>query len=139
MMNDNQHARVWRRCVDHLGFGRGRTYIVVTMHCAAIALTHPAWAHGHVPSSPLNWVAVLSIVIAATAIVFVIAAIAARLSPPRRRGDDDDTDFGGGGGRRGPKAPNDPEGDPAWWPEFERQFAAHVARSQHRLRPLTAV
>ena len=44
-----------------------------------------------------------------------------------RRGDDDDQDEGwgwGGGGSEG--SPREPS-DPAWWPEFEREFAAYVA------------
>lgn len=52
-----------------------------------------------------------------------------------RRGDDDDQDGGwgwGGGGSEG-SPPEPPE--PAWWPEFEREFAAYVtsgARSAAR-------
>jgi hypothetical protein len=40
---------------------------------------------------------------------------------------DDPEDPGGDGGSGGgpPKSP-EPDG-PAWWPEFEREFAAHVA------------
>lgn len=50
-----------------------------------------------------------------------------------RGSSDDDDDGGGGDDRRGdegggppmPPSPR-PQCDPAWWPEFERQFAAHV-------------
>jgi hypothetical protein len=46
-------------------------------------------------------------------------------------GGSDDEDGGpgwGGGGSRpsGPDGPREPGGEPAWWPEFERQFAAWV-------------
>ena len=42
--------------------------------------------------------------------------------------DSDESDAGGGGwGRGGPTPPcPPPDVDPAWWPEFEREFAAYV-------------
>jgi len=50
---------------------------------------------------------------------------------PSQEDDDGDSGSGGGGGRRRPTPPPQPGGDPVWWPEFERQFAAHVrSRSQ---------
>ncbi len=51
-----------------------------------------------------------------------------RESEPEHRGDE-----GGGGLRRHwPDAPQDGGGgsDPSWWPEFERQFASHVAKHE---------
>ena len=55
-------------------------------------------------------------------------AIAFLARHPRPSGEDDDGDSGsgGGGGRRRPGRPPRPGGDPVWWPEFERQFAAYV-------------
>jgi hypothetical protein len=46
-----------------------------------------------------------------------------------------EADSGGGGGGSGDRpAEPPPDGDdgthPAWWPQFERQFAEHVERSQ---------
>jgi hypothetical protein len=72
---------------------------------------------------------VILVTIASMTIVFGIACIVAGLRRPGRRpGDDDHEDLGGGGGGGGPgpEAPRGGDGDPAWWPEFERQFAAHV-------------
>jgi hypothetical protein len=47
--------------------------------------------------------------------------------------EDEGGDAGSGGGGGGPHRPGRPPspggGDPVWWPEFERQFAAYV-RSQ---------
>ena len=64
-------------------------------------------------------------------IVFALATAVARFRRANRRGrDDDDTDYGGGGGGPGPGAPRGPEGDPSWWPVFERQFAEYVADSR---------
>lgn len=57
--------------------------------------------------------------------------------PPRpgSRGDEDpDSGWGGGGGGGRPRpggSPPQPETGPAWWPEFERQFAAYVQRARH--------
>jgi hypothetical protein len=58
------------------------------------------------------------------------------LVPPRpEHRDDGDTDSGWGrGGPGGPPGPGDgpprPESGPLWWPEFERQFAAHVEHTR---------
>lgn len=109
--------------------------ITVTVHGAAIALTHPAWSGGRASSSPVNWVALLS-VITSMVMIFLVGITVASLRRPHRRGDGDDTDFRGGSGGRGPDAPRRPEGDPSWWPEFEQEFAAHVADSR---RPTTRV
>ena len=99
------------------------------MHAAAIAFAHAGWSSAHGRPLASNWVAVISATIASVAIIFGIASTLAGLRGPRPRPcDDDDGDSGGGDGRGGPgpHAPRSPAGDPAWWPEFERQFAAHV-------------
>ncbi|HEY7630086.1 MAG TPA: hypothetical protein VH817_05265 [Thermoleophilaceae bacterium] len=45
----------------------------------------------------------------------------------RRHDDTDDSgEDGGSGGPPRPEPPPTPDG-PLWWPEFEREFAAHVA------------
>ena len=55
----------------------------------------------------------------------------ARRARPSQEDDDGDSGSGGGGGPRRPKPAPQPGGDPVWWPEFERQFAAYVrSRSQ---------
>ena len=41
--------------------------------------------------------------------------------------DSDESGSGGGGWGRGPTPPcPPPDAEPAWWPEFEREFAAYV-------------
>ena len=50
----------------------------------------------------------------------------------RGSGGDDDHGDGGGGRRRPPPAPSRPGGDPVWWPEFEREFAAYAERERVR-------
>jgi hypothetical protein len=91
---------------------------------AAVVFVHWAPPGSRVTSAPANWVTMIA-VIASLAIMVAVAITVASRRATRRRGDDD-TDFGGGGGGRGPDAPRDPEGDPAWWPEFERQFADYA-------------
>ena len=67
-------------------------------------------------------------ILVATLAVLVSGLVAV----PRRRApesdDGDDTDDGGGGGG-GPR----PDGEPPWWPDFEREFREH-ARSRERDR-----
>jgi hypothetical protein len=49
--------------------------------------------------------------------------------------DSDEGETGGGGSGRGPTPTcPPPDADPEWWPEFEREFAAHVADLRYRAR-----
>jgi hypothetical protein len=75
--------------------------------------------------------------LAAIALLVLIAfgglaiCLLARRPRPSQEDDDGDSGSGGGGGRRRPTPPPQPGGDPVWWPEFEREFAAYVrSRSQ---------
>jgi hypothetical protein len=54
-----------------------------------------------------------------------IAHLIRRTDPPDEPGSDAD-DRGGGSRRPEPPRPRCP-GDPAWWPEFERDFATYAA------------
>jgi hypothetical protein len=104
------------------------------MHGAAMAIAHAARSSSHGGAPANDWVAVILVSIASVVIIFAVATTVAGLRPRHQRhGDDDDHDFrdGGAGGGPGPGAPRGPEGDQAWWPEFERQFAAHVAGLRH--------
>src|SRR4051794_16900653 len=57
-------------------------------------------------------------------------------SGPEDDGTGDDGGGGGGGTRRHPPSPSPGCGsDPDWWPEFEREFAAHVARGRQAALP----
>jgi hypothetical protein len=71
------------------------------------------------------------IAIAVLAVLAGILALFERVLRYIDRGagpDDSDPGEGGGGGGAGPPGdPPGPGGDPAWWPEFERRFAEHVA------------
>ena len=69
-------------------------------------------------------IATLVLVVAFSLFLVVIST----RQPPRSDGDDN----GGWGRGDGPKGPgpdgdHPPGGDPVWWPDFERQFAAYVA------------
>jgi hypothetical protein len=50
-----------------------------------------------------------------------------------RRGGSDDPGDGGGGGGGGGSPPDPSPSGPPWWPEFEREFADHVARVRSEL------
>jgi hypothetical protein len=74
------------------------------------------WAHGASGEKPPLWV---------TAIVmgcFLAQAVLSAWLLHRRDGPDDS---GGNGGGPGPP-PEPPPDEPAWWPDFEREFAAYV-------------
>lgn len=65
---------------------------------------------------------------ATVGVIFLLVWVVVLVTrPPRHGGDDDDEGRGGGGGPRGPDRPPSPSGDPAWWPDFERQFAEYAA------------
>jgi hypothetical protein len=94
----------------------------------------PGGRLAHHGSGWVGWAIVAFIVIAAVAgeVWLVMAA---------RPGTDEgeDSDDGGGGLRRddaggAPRPPQPPAAgtDPEWWPEFESQFASHVARQTTR-------
>ena len=71
----------------------------------------------------------LAMALAGLVIVLAIGASQPAEDGPDRPDDDDD-----GGSKTpssGPPPPCAPTGaDPAWWPEFEREFAAHVGRDR---------
>ncbi len=82
-------------------------------------------------------IAVATLVVPFGGIVLFVACLTPR-HEPRDDGDDDSGSGGGPGGPRGPGGgPPKPEGGPAWWPEFERQFAAYVAHDR-RVEPVVA-
>lgn len=83
-------------------------------------------SRGHLPVSGLELAAVLIVLgfIVACACLMIWVAY-------RSPGEDDDgrDDYQGGGGGRGPWPPRpSPEGEPDWWPEFERQLTAYLRR-----------
>lgn len=94
-----------------VGFGR-----------AVAQAAHPA-------SQAPTLVIVVGIGLAVLVSVFLVAlALIGNRQPPRREGDDDQgSGPGGGPGRPGPDDGDAPGGAPAWWPEFEREFAAYAA------------
>jgi hypothetical protein len=81
--------------------------------------------------SPLLGYASFMLVVVITLVgIWLLVRVA---SSPSDSGEDDGGDGGergggpdGGGGGTPPGPGPRPEGDPDWWPEFERAFAAHV-------------
>src|SRR5947209_8104164 len=94
------------------------------MHGASMSLTHAAASGVHRAGTAAGW----STTIAGVVGILVVAGIViACIGRPHGRGGETDADSGsGGGGSRRPDGPRPTGGDPPWWPEFERQFAAHV-------------
>ena len=80
-----------------------------------------------------------SVVAIAVLTLMALGGLAFRFLAPRatRSQEDEDGDpgSGGGGGPRPPKRPPSPEGDPVWWPEFERRFAAYARSRSQEGRP----
>ena len=102
------------------------------MHTFMVAVFIPAGSAARVgareiSASPVTVAFLLLMALGGLAVWF--------LAPRARRGHEDedgDPGSGGGGGRRPPERPPSPGGDPVWWAEFERQFAAYlVSRPQH--------
>lgn len=106
------------------------------MHGIYLAHIQTAASVAHRPAatggSAIIWaVATVATILVPLGIVFFVGQL-----PPRpEHRDDGDTDSGWGrGGPGGPPGPGGgpppPESGPVWWPEFERQFAAHVERTR---------
>ena len=71
-----------------------------------------------------------AIVIGLLACAVVGTTLALRLLAPRGRPYEDDEGGDGGGGSSVPRPPDLRPGpdEPAWWPEFEREFAGYVSQ-----------
>ncbi len=81
---------------------------------------------GHGRLTPwLGYVSVLLVILVTLLGIWLLVRTALQSGP----GDDDEQGGGsGGGGPRTPAPPTSgPDGDPDWWPEFERAFEAHEA------------
>jgi hypothetical protein len=107
-------------------------------HIAAAAIARgSAWA-GHLsvwaghpsPATPIWAAIVIGALLAAPVVVGLGFAIVGGRRP--RNGGDDERGSGPGGGGGGPPGPRPlghrpSGGEPVWWSDFERQFAAYVA------------
>jgi hypothetical protein len=88
-----------------------------------VRLSALAYAHAHQTAGHSVWATVIAIVwLLAMPVVSVWFLWRSDGGP-----DDPGGDGGSGGGPPEPPPPPPPTG-PAWWPEFEREFAAYVAR-----------
>ena|ERR1700693_1637748 len=88
-----------------------------------------AWAAHAAPPAP-TWVTFVALAAFVLLVLVVVGLAFVRIRRAGGRGDDDGHWWGpGGGGPRwpGPEGSDSPSGDLAWWPEFERQFAAYAA------------
>lgn len=97
------------------------------MFRALSTLTSPQ-IPGHTAVTNLTGSLVAFLAMCVAMCVFVGAVL---LLSRHGHGGDDNGDGGGGGGwgrdDRRPSPPDPrPDGEPGWWPDFERQFAAYV-------------
>jgi hypothetical protein len=103
---------------------------------AAVALT--GIHHVNESSSWIGYVAVAVVLVGFACITGWLVASTVRY---RRLGGDDPGDGDGrhgGGSDRDPNPPDrSPDGGPAWWPEFERQFAEYVDSCASKRQRLT--
>ena len=76
---------------------------------------------GHLVAGALSWMLVGTRpwFFAGCAVITLLVTLLA--APLMRRPPSDEDPGGGGGG-------TDPDPEPPWWPEFEREFRAHVER-----------
>jgi hypothetical protein len=96
---------------------------------ASVELVRFAASTPHGATATATWETSLAIGVAFVLMACVAAIVV--LVPTRPPGHDSDEEGGSGPGGEGPgpwrpDAPRRPGGDPDWWPEFERQFAAYV-------------
>lgn len=102
------------------------------MHGAVFELGRAAAAAGHAPSATPTWAAVTG----TAGVVLVWLALAIAFVRTQRHSGEDDGGWPGFGGwsppRAGPDRPDSPRDGADWWPDFEREFAAYVARSASR-------
>jgi hypothetical protein len=92
-----------------------------------VGLSRVAARTAHAAPTP-TWVIVLGIGLGVLLIVW-LGLVLVRDWPPGQGGDDDHGSGPGGGGpgRPGPDSGGPPGGVDAWWPDFEREFAAYVS------------
>jgi hypothetical protein len=99
---------------------------------AHIVGAYVAPAHGASHTAPgSSWIAG-AVVLAVFAAAVALLAYACLRALGDDEGGEDDPGWGGGGGNvpTRPRGPVGQDDGPAWWPEFERQFAAWVERTQ---------
>jgi hypothetical protein len=101
----------------------------------ADVVTVPSGQPAHHQAGWVAWV-----VVGLIAVAVVAGKVWLTMAAHGRTDGGEDSDDGGGGLRRddgvAPRPPQPPTTgtDPEWWPEFEHQFAAHVARHTPRAR-----
>ena len=93
-------------------------------------LTRAVAQAGHAAPQKPSWAIIIGIGVGVPLAMFFLALVlGSTRRPPGREGDDDHGSGPGGGGpgRPGPDGGDAPGGAPAWWPDFEREFAAYVS------------
>src|SRR5947209_7278383 len=81
----------------------------------------------HDPASHATGAVIAGLIIGIVVVLVLFVALVAWWT---WRGGSDDSGDGGGGGGGGTDPPDPGPSGPKWWPEFEREFAEHVASMQ---------
>jgi hypothetical protein len=99
--------------------------------CSGLSGAWGAWVLVVVLRGPASMIAL-------TVAVFALGSVATAIAIHLATRDEGEHHDGGPGGapRSGPEAPGGGGGDgePLWWPEFERQLAAYTARRERQRR-----
>lgn len=101
--------------------------------CCGLSGAWGAWVLVIVVGGPVWMMALTVAVVAVSSVAMGVATYLATY-------EEEDRQDGGAGGAPslGPKAPGGGGDDePLWWPEFERQVAAHVARRDRERQPVS--
>jgi len=104
---------------------------------AAVGLTRGVARATHAAPHTPTWAIVVGIGLGVLIAMFWRGlALVSNRQPPGREGDDDHGSGPGGGGpgRPGPDGGDAPGDAPAWWADFERQFAAYVSERNASVR-----
>ena len=87
--------------------------------------------HAHAATTGGSWiVAGIALAMFAAPLVLVLLAVVRASREGGGEGDGPGSEGGGGSEPPRPRGPVDPDDGAAWWPEFERQFAAWVELSR---------
>jgi hypothetical protein len=104
---------------------------------AALGLTRVVARTAHAAPRTPAWAVAVGIGLCVVLAMFWLGLVfLSYRRPPGREGDDDHGSGPGGGGpgRPGPNSGDAPGGAPTWWPDFEREFAAHVSEREAVVR-----
>jgi hypothetical protein len=98
---------------------------------------HALAGHPSTAAAPVLIIFLAPLVVSVAIWIWQFVYFARRFNKPDNDGDGGGGAGGGGSGGEGPPRPPMPQPDlePEWWPEFERQFQEHVKSREPRNAP----